>query len=142
LKSLKFTARFIELADEVNSAMPEYWVQRVQDALNEVEKLLKGSRVLVLGVAYKKDVSDVRESPALDISHLLEEKGAEVQYHDPHVPAFNHDGMAMTSVGDLESALVEADCAVVVTDHAAYDWTKIRVWAGIIVDARHVLDDV
>ena len=107
LKSLKFTARFIELADEINSAMPEYWVQRVQDALNEVEKPLKGSRVLVLGVAYKKDVSDMRESPALDIIHLLEEKGAEVQYHDPHVPAFNHDGMAMTSVDDLEAVLTQ-----------------------------------
>jgi UDP-N-acetyl-D-glucosamine dehydrogenase len=139
LKSLKFTARFIELADEVNSAMPEYWVQQVQDALNEVEKPLKGSRVLVLGVAYKKDVSDMRESPALDIIHLLEEKGAEVQYHDPHVPAFNHDGMAMTSVDDLDKALAEADCIVVVTDHSAYDWARIEKRAKVLVDTRHVL---
>jgi UDP-N-acetyl-D-glucosamine dehydrogenase len=141
LKSLKFTARFIELADEVNSAMPEYWVQRVQGALNEVEKPLKGSRVLVLGVAYKKDVSDMRESPALDIIHLLEEKGAEVQYHDPHVPVFNHDGMAMTSVDDLDKALNEAECVVVVTDHAAYDWAMIEKHAKVLVDTRHVLDE-
>jgi UDP-N-acetyl-D-glucosamine dehydrogenase len=140
LKSLKFTARFIELADEVNSAMPEYWVQRVQDALNEVEKPLKGSRVLVLGVAYKKDVSDMRESPALDIIHLLREKGAAVQYHDPHVPTFNHNGMTKSSVDDLETALRQADCAVVVTEHTAYDWVEVYQHAQMLIDTRYVLE--
>jgi UDP-N-acetyl-D-glucosamine dehydrogenase len=80
------TARFIELASEINTEMPRYWVQKVQDALNDAGKPVKGSRVLVLGVAYKKNVSDLRESPALDIIHLLEDKGAHVTYHDPHVP--------------------------------------------------------
>lgn len=139
LKALKFTARFIELADEVNSAMPRYWVGKVQDALNEVEKPLKGSRVLVLGIAYKKDVSDMRESPALDIIHLLEGKGAQVTYHDPHVPAFRHDGMAMTGEVNLEAALDAADCVVVVTDHSAYDWAEISRRARVVVDTRHVM---
>ncbi len=88
MKALNYTARFIELASEVNTAMPNYWVRKVQDALNETGKAVKGSRVLVLGVAYKKDVSDLRESPALDILMLLQEKGAQVAYHDPHVPDF------------------------------------------------------
>jgi UDP-N-acetyl-D-glucosamine dehydrogenase len=117
--------------------MPEYWVQRVQDALNEVEKPLKGSRVLVLGVAYKKDVSDMRESPALDIIHMLEEKGAAVQYHDPHVPAFNHDGMAMTSISNLETGLREADCVVIVTDHSVYDWDLICARVQLVVNTRN-----
>lgn len=139
LKSLKFTARFIELADEVNSDMPRYWVQKVQDALNEAAKPLKGSRILVLGVAYKKDISDLRESPALDIIHLLREKGALVDYHDPHVTQFQHNGMAMTSAPDLDAALAEADCVVVVTDHSAYDWDKIRAQAHLVVDTRNVV---
>ncbi len=139
LKSLKYTARFIELADEVNTAMPEYWALQVQDALNEVAKPVKGSRVLVLGVAYKPDVSDLRESPALDIIHLLQEKGAEVQYHDPHVPAFHHDGMSMGSVADLDAALQEADCTVIVTDHSAYDWEHVAEQAKLVVDTRHAI---
>ena len=139
LKSLKYTARFIELADEVNTAMPEYWALQVQDALNEVAKPVKGSCVLVLGVAYKPDVSDLRESPALDIIHLLQEKGAEVQYHDPHVPAFHHDGMSMGSVADLDAALQEADCTVIVTDHSAYDWEHVAEQAKLVVDTRHAI---
>ncbi len=139
LKSLKFTARFIELADEVNSAMPRYWVQKVQDALNDVQKSIKGSRILVLGVAYKKDISDMRESPALDIIHLLQEKGAVVSYHDPHVPAFHHDGMAMTGESDLQAALDAADCVVVATDHSAYDWADIARRSRVLVDTRHVI---
>jgi UDP-N-acetyl-D-glucosamine dehydrogenase len=85
--------------------MPRYWVQQVQDKLNDAGKAVKGSQILVLGVAYKKDVSDIRESPALDIIHLLEEKGANVSYHDPHVPAFHHEGMEMVGVTDLDLAL-------------------------------------
>jgi UDP-N-acetyl-D-glucosamine dehydrogenase len=139
LKSLKFTARFIELADEVNSAMPRYWVRKVQDALNERGRALKGSRVLVLGVAYKRDVSDLRESPALDILHLLREGGAEVSYHDPHVPSFEADGLAMASVPDLDRALSAADCVLVVTDHSAYDWQRVLERAGTVVDTRNVL---
>jgi UDP-N-acetyl-D-glucosamine dehydrogenase len=139
LKTLKYTARFIELADEVNAAMPAYWVHKVQDALNEVEKPLKGSEILILGVAYKPDTRDLRESPALDIIHLLEDKGAHVSYHDPHVPAFRYDGMAMESVRELDAALAEADCAVIVTDHSAYDWDVVRAYAALIVDTRHAV---
>jgi len=139
LKSLKFKARFIELADEVNSDMPRYWVRKVQDALNEAAKPVKGSRILVLGVAYKKDIGDLRESPALDIIHLLQEKGAHVDYHDPHVPQFQHDGMAMASALDLDAALAEADCVVIVTDHSGYDWDAVRKQAQLVVDTRNVL---
>ncbi|HMN27651.1 MAG TPA: nucleotide sugar dehydrogenase, partial [Caldilineaceae bacterium] len=137
LRSLQYNARFIELASEINTEMPRYWVQRAQDALNEVGKALKGSQVLVLGVAYKKNVSDMRESPALDIIHLLESKGAQVSYHDPHVPAFQHDGMEMVSVSDLASALGQADCVVLATDHSAYDWSVIAGLAKLVVDTRH-----
>ncbi len=136
LRTLQYNARFIELASEINSEMPRYWVQKVQDTLNDVGKAVKGSRVLVLGVAYKKDVSDIRESPALDIIHLLEEKGAHVEYHDPHVPAFHHEGVEMTGITDLDGALRAADCVVVVTDHNAYDWAQVRALAATYVDTR------
>ncbi len=136
LRTLQYNARFIELASEINTDMPRYWVQKVQDALNDAGKAVKGSRVLVLGVAYKKNVSDMRESPALDIIHLLEEKGAQVDYHDPHVPAFQHDGMEMVRVPDLQSALAAADCVVVATDHSAYDWPAVRQTARFLVDTR------
>ena len=142
LRTLQYTARFIELASEINGEMPRYWVQKVQDTLNDVGKAVKGSRVLVLGVAYKKDVSDLRESPALDIIHLLEEKGAQVAYHDPHVPAFQHEGVEMTGVTDLDAALRAADCVVVVTDHSAYDWTQVQALAATVVDTRRVLGKV
>jgi UDP-N-acetyl-D-glucosamine dehydrogenase len=138
MKSLNYNARFIELASEVNTAMPRFWVQRVQDTLNEVGKAVKGSDVLVLGIAYKKDISDVRESPALDIIRLLEEKGAEVSYHDPHVASFKEDGHEMASVEDLDAALAAADCVVVVTDHSEYDWDDVAAKAPVLVDTRHV----
>jgi UDP-N-acetyl-D-glucosamine dehydrogenase len=139
LRSLNYNARFIELASEINTSMPAYWVQKVQDALNEASKPLKGCRVLVLGVAYKKDVSDIRESPALDIIHLLEEKGALVNYHDPHVQAFHHEGMEMLGVKDLYAALEESDCTVIVTDHSAYDWDAVKHASSLVVDTRRVL---
>lgn len=139
MRTLEYTARFIELANEVNTEMPRYWVQKTQDALNDVAKAVKGSRILVLGVAYKKNVSDMRESPALDIIHLLEQKGAVVEYHDPFVPSFNYEGMAMASVHDLDMAVGMADCVVVATDHDAYDWDKIAQRASLIVDTRHAI---
>ncbi len=138
LRTLNYNARFIELASEINTAMPRYWVQKIQDRLNDAGKAVKGSQVLVLGVAYKRDISDMRESPALDIIHLLREKGAEVSYHDPHVPTFSHDGMAMTSITDLHAALDGADCVVITTDHALYDWNLVRQSAQLLVDTRHV----
>ena len=116
--------------------MPRYWVQKVQDVLNEASKAVRGSRVLVLGVAYKKDVSDIRESPALDIIHLLQEKGATVEYHDPHVVAFQHEGMAMEGVTDLDAAIDAADCVVIATDHSDYDWAHIHGKVHLLVDTR------
>lgn len=139
LRTLKYNARFVELAAEVNTEMPRYWVQKVQDALNDASKSVKGSRILLLGIAYKKDVDDLRESPALDIMHLLEEKGGHVAYHDPHVPRFNYEGMARTGVTDLAQFLAEADCVVITTDHSSYNWAEIRATARLIVDTRHVL---
>ena len=107
--------------------------------LNEMEKPLKGSRVLVLGVAYKPNVGDLRESPALDIIHLLQGKGADVVYHDPFVPSFRHDEMTMASIQDLDTELTAADCTVIVTDHATYDWDAISERAQVLVDTRNAV---
>lgn len=139
MRTLAYNARFIELASEINTAMPRYWVQKVQDALNDAGRAVKNSRILVLGVSYKKNVNDMRESPALDIIHLLEEKGAHVYYHDPHVPSFQHEGMEMVSVTDLHVALKMVDCVVIATDHDAYDWDDIGRKAALVVDTRHVM---
>jgi UDP-N-acetyl-D-glucosamine dehydrogenase len=139
LKTLNYTARFIDLASEVNTEMPRYWVQKVQDALNDAGRAVKGSRVLVLGVAYKRDVDDVRESPALDIIHLLYEKGAQVTYHDPHVPEVHVEGLRLCSEPDLDEALSVADCAIIVTDHSVYDWQRVARYAQRVVDTRGAL---
>ncbi len=141
LRSLNYTARFIELASEINTKMPEFWVAQVQNTLNAVQKPLNGSRVLVLGVAYKRDVSDVRESPALDVIQLLQDKGALVNYHDPHVARFSEHGLEMESVSDLNEALESADCVVITTDHSAYDWQTVRLKSATLVDTRHVIID-
>ncbi len=140
LKTLNYNARFIQLAGEINSDMPRYWVEKVVDALNEQGKPVKGSRVLVLGVAYKKDIDDVRESPALDIIELLRQKGADVRYHDPYVAEFSYNGTRFTSEADLDEALREADCVVVATDHSVYDWGHVKRVAKCVVDTRHVVD--
>jgi len=139
LKTLNYNARFIQLAGEINSDMPRYWVEKVQDALNNAEKPIKGSRILVLGVAYKKDIDDIRESPALDIIALLHEKGADIRYHDPYVPQFSYDGLRLTSESDLDAALAAADCVVVATNHSTYDWASVARRAALLVDTRHVL---
>ena len=139
MKELNYNARFIELASEINTAMPIWWVQRVQDALNEQGKAVKGSQILVLGVAYKKDIRDMRESPSLDIIRLLQGKGADVVYHDPHVPSFDDHGLTMTSADDLNAALEAADCVVVATDHSSYDFADIGARARCAVDTRHAL---
>ena len=139
LRSVKYSAQFIELASEINTGMPRYWVQKMQDALNEAGRAVKGSQILVLGVAYKKDISDVRESPSLDIIHLLEEKGAHVSYHDPHVPSFQHEGLEMTAVTNLEQALAHADAVLIATDHSIYNWQEIQAKSAILIDTRHVV---
>jgi UDP-N-acetyl-D-glucosamine dehydrogenase len=100
---------------------------------------MRGSHVLVLGVAYKKDVSDTRESPALDILHLLHEKGARTSYHDPLVSSIAYEDMVMESVADLDAALQTCDCCIIVTDHSAYDWARVRQQAPLLVDTRRVI---
>jgi UDP-N-acetyl-D-glucosamine dehydrogenase len=139
LKTLDYTARFIELASEVNTSMPRYWVQKVADALNDQSKAIRGSNVLVLGVAYKKDVSDVRESPALDIIHLLREKGARVTFHDPHVASIRIDGERLHGATDLTEALRTSDCVIVATDHSSYDWELVKQHAPLVIDTRNAL---
>jgi UDP-N-acetyl-D-glucosamine dehydrogenase len=136
LKTLNYRARFIELAGEINSGMPEYVCARVADALNEREKSVKGSRVLMLGVAYKKDVDDVRESPALDILNLLESRGARVSYNDPHVPQVQLNNLALRST-DLATGLRDADVVVIVTDHSDYRYAEIVDAARLVVDTRN-----
>jgi len=139
LKTLNYNARFIQLAGEINTELPYYWTQKVQDALNDVGKPLKDSRILVLGVAYKKNIDDVRESPALDIIELLRQKHAAVTYHDPFVPSFAHNGVEMHSVPDLAEAVRTADCVLIITDHSQYNWSQIARDARLVVDTRHVL---
>ena len=139
LKSLNYTARFIELASEINTNMPRFVVGKVQDALNEAGKPLKGSGVLVLGAAYKPDIDDLRESPALDVIGLLQNKGARVSYHDPFIPTIQHDGWAMDSETDLAAAVRTADCVVIVTNHSNSDYPAILAGAQLIVDTRNAL---
>jgi UDP-N-acetyl-D-glucosamine dehydrogenase len=142
LKALNYNARFIQLASEVNSGMPEYVRDKVVDALNDEGKPLKGSRVVVLGVAYKENISDLRESPALEVIHLLREKGADVVYHDPYVPSLRMDGQVMTSVSLDEQTLQGADCVVITTAHKSYDWEWIAANSRLIVDSRNALRGV
>jgi UDP-N-acetyl-D-glucosamine dehydrogenase len=139
LRALKYTARFIDLASEINTSMPRFVLGKVQDALNEQGKPLKGSSVLVLGAAYKPDIDDLRESPALDVIGLLEQKGAHVSYHDPFIPLLDHEGQKLESVQDLLSAVQAADCVVIVTNHSQYDYEAILEAAKLVVDTRNAL---
>ncbi len=139
LKSLNYTARFIELADSINSRMPAYVVSLVADALNECGRALNGSRVLVLGVAYKKDSGDVRESPALDLMIELAARKAQVVYHDPHVPGLTLSGQTWESPALTPALLQSADCVVIATDHTDLDWDLVRAHARVIVDTRNAL---
>jgi UDP-N-acetyl-D-glucosamine dehydrogenase len=139
MRTLNYRTRFIELAGEINAEMPEYWVARVVDRLNDHSKAVRGSRVLVLGVAYKKDIDDTRESPALDVIRLLHQRGAEVIYHDPHVARVKDDGVELASVPLDAATLRGADCVVIVTDHTRVDYALVAREARLIVDTRHVL---
>jgi UDP-N-acetyl-D-glucosamine dehydrogenase len=136
LKTLNYRARFIELAGEVNSEMPEYVCARVTDALNDREKSVKGSRVLVLGVTYKRDIEDVRESPALDIIRILERRGAHVSYHDPYVPEIAMDDVHLRS-RELMPAVGEADLVLIVTDHSAFAYPEIVAASRVVLDTRN-----
>jgi UDP-N-acetyl-D-glucosamine dehydrogenase len=139
LKSLNYTARFIELASEINTGMPRYVVNKIVMALNDQQKALKNSKILVLGAAYKPDIDDVRESPALDVIGLLQQNGAVVSYHDPFIPKLNHDNINMSSVPDLMAAVINVDCVVIITNHSQYDYQQIFEKAELIVDTRNAL---
>jgi UDP-N-acetyl-D-glucosamine dehydrogenase len=145
MRTLSFKTRLIELASEINAEMPAYVVQKAADALNDRGKALKGSRVLILGVAYKKNLGDLRESPALDVIRLLQQKGAAVVYHDPHVPEIADDGhtplagLPMASQPLTDELLRGVDLALVVTDHSAVDYERVVRLAPLVLDTRGVI---
>jgi len=138
LRTLNYTARFIDLASEVNTSMPEYWVARTQDALNEVKRSVRGSTIGVVGISYKKNISDMRESPALDIAALLKAKGGVVCYHDPHVPDAVIAGETLQSL-ELAEMVAQADAVIVVTDHDEIDLGVVRTAALPVIDTRNAL---
>jgi UDP-N-acetyl-D-glucosamine dehydrogenase len=142
LKTLNYEARFIELAAEINRAMPEYVAGKVADALNDIARPVRDSRILLLGVAYKPNVADIRESPALDVLYLLRDKGADVHYHDPYVQTLEEAGFPDESVILTAKTLREADCIVVITNHDGYDWPWIARQAKLIIDTRNALRGV
>jgi UDP-N-acetyl-D-glucosamine dehydrogenase len=137
MRTLNYKTRFIDLASEINSAMPEFVVEKVGQALNEHKKPLNGSRVMLIGVAYKRNIDDVRESPALDVIRLLEERGADVVYHDPFVASVTENGSTKESIALDESTLSACDAVVIVTDHGGIDYQLVVDHAGIVVDTRN-----
>lgn len=137
LRTLNYKARFIELASEINTEMPYFVTNKITDGLNRFRKSVNGSKILVLGVAYKKDIDDIRESPALDIIRILKEKGAEVIFNDPNVPFIKTDDLKMSSVVIDEELLKKMDCVVITTDHSGYNWKWITENANLIVDTRN-----
>jgi UDP-N-acetyl-D-glucosamine dehydrogenase len=136
-----FEARFIELAGNVNGHMPEYVIERTVEALNSARKALNGSRVHVFGVAYKRDVNDMRESPALDIMELLVRRGANVSYTDPYIPVLEHGTLTLKSVPE-DQAAKNADCALIITDHKVFDYQRIAKTFPLVVDTRNALKGV
>jgi UDP-N-acetyl-D-glucosamine dehydrogenase len=145
MRTLAFKTRMIELASEINGEMPAFVVRKVADCLNDDAKPVKGSRVLVLGVAYKKDIDDLRESPAMDVIRLLQEKGARVDYHDPFCPVIRDDGhtpvqgLPLYSVPLTDAVLEASDVVVVVTDHSEVDYVRVAQKARLVVDTRGVM---
>jgi len=139
MRGLNYKTRFIDLAGELNTEMPLFWVRKVAEALNDQGKAVNGAAVLVLGVAYKRDIDDIRESPALDIIRLLEGQGARVAYSDPHVPCFSEDGHDYRSVALTPESVASADCVLVVTDHSDVDYRMIARNARLVVDTRNAM---
>jgi UDP-N-acetyl-D-glucosamine dehydrogenase len=139
MRGLNYKTRFIDLAGELNSEMPHFWVGKVGEALNDVSRSVKGARVLVIGVAYKANIDDLRESPALDIIRLLAAQGAHVEYHDPWVPRFDEDGVERVSQPLTAELLSAADCVMIVTDHKSLDWGLIKSHAKTVVDTRNAI---
>jgi UDP-N-acetyl-D-glucosamine dehydrogenase len=144
-REFDMTTRFIELAGEVNTKMPEWVVEKCMDALNDRGKCLKGSKVLLLGVAYKKDIDDVRESPALELFDLLKKRGAHVVYHDPHIPSVGrgrHYDINQTSIALEDRTIAEQDLVLIVTDHSKVDYGRVCKHAQLVVDTRNATKDV
>jgi len=139
-KQAGIEARFIELAGYINGQMPHFVVDKIQNALNDHTKPLKGSKVHLMGVAYKRDIDDVRESPALDIIHLLGKRGAKVSFSDPYVPQIHSEGIELKASSDGDAA--SADCVVIVTDHKAFDYPALVKKAKLIVDTRNALKGI
>lgn len=139
MRGLNYKTRFIDLAGELNTEMPMFWVRKLAEALNGQGKAVRGASVLVLGVAYKRDIGDIRESPALDIIRLLEGQGARVTYFDPHVPRFREDGQEFRSVELTPDVVAAADCVMVVTDHSSVDYRMIKRMAKLVVDTRNAI---
>jgi UDP-N-acetyl-D-glucosamine dehydrogenase len=142
MRTLNYKTRFIDLASEINSAMPDYVVEKVARALNDVQKPVSGSHVLVLGVAYKKNIDDVRESPALDVIRLLEARGARVSFHDPHVDRIREEGTEHIGVPLTAELLGSADAVVIVTDHDKVDYELVVEHAQLVVDTRNATSRV
>jgi len=138
MRTLNYKTRFIDLASEINSQMPAYVVEKIANALNEDRKPVNGSKILVLGVAYKRDINDVRESPALDVMHLLEERGAAVSFHDPFVPSIREEGETRDGIDLTADIVASMDAVVVVTDHRDVDYQLVMDNAQLIVDSRNV----
>jgi UDP-N-acetyl-D-glucosamine dehydrogenase len=142
-KEVGFEARFIELAGHVNGAMPLHVVEKITDALNSQRKAVHGAAILILGLAYKRDVDDLREAPALDIMALLQHKGATLSYHDPHIPSLPGSawpgGFEMSSVELTPATLAAADCTVIITDHSVFDLEAVARHARLIVDSRNAI---
>ncbi len=139
MRGLNYKTRFIDLAGELNTEMPMFWVRKLSEALNSQGKAVQGASVLVLGVAYKRDIEDIRESPALDIIRLLQGQGARVSYFDPHVPRFREDGREFRSVELTPELVAAADCVMVVTDHSSIDYRMIKRNAKLVVDTRNAV---
>ncbi|MBN1402416.1 MAG: nucleotide sugar dehydrogenase [Anaerolineae bacterium] len=142
MRALNYTSRFIQVATEINLAMPEYVVGLVSDALNERRQAVKGARILVLGVAYKPNVADVRESPAIEVLKALAERGAELYYNDPHVAQLDVEGLSMESSPLADALLAGMDCVVIITAHEGYDWAHIVGQARLIIDTRNATSGI
>jgi UDP-N-acetyl-D-glucosamine dehydrogenase len=142
MRTLNYKTRFIDLASEINSQMPAFVVDKVTHALNLERKAVNGSNILVLGVAYKRDIDDVRESPALDVIRLLEEDGATVNFHDPFIGVIREEGHAREGVDLTPKVLSDADAVVIVTDHRSVDYQLVMDHANLVVDSRNCMRDV
>jgi UDP-N-acetyl-D-glucosamine dehydrogenase len=137
LKALNFQARFISLAAEINGMMPSVVCNLVAEGLNQFEKSVRGAKVLVLGVSYKKGVNDCRESPAMDVIRMLNERGARISYNDPFVPNLSVGAISLSSVELTPARIEEQDCLVILTDHEVYDFRSLLKWARLVVDTRN-----